>query len=355
MGVISEVVPTFSHKNPYSYKAIAYSTLGIAFVGFPHVGPPHVRRRDVGLRRRRVRRALDARRDLLRHQGVHLGAHDAKGLDRRANAAPLLLRVPLPLRLRRDDRRRGRDPEPRRPLARHLLRRRPLPLHHGGRHADRVARRGPLLVSEDDRPHVPRALGLPQRGAHLRGLLPDVLSAVSARQRRDAAPLLQLRSAVPVAARHLDGGLVAPRRRHDVHARLPRRRALHRTARAGQPVGLAQLRVADAVAAAEAQLRAASPCSSSAPTTTRQRLPEERGADGSRLESPSRRALPGSDATGPRGAARHVGVPRAARCSSSPVSSRSTRPTASSTRWASARACCTTPWRWDRPTRRCCS
>ena len=34
MGVISEVVPTFSHKNPYSYKAIAYSTLGIAFVGF---------------------------------------------------------------------------------------------------------------------------------------------------------------------------------------------------------------------------------------------------------------------------------------------------------------------------------
>jgi cytochrome c oxidase subunit 1 len=34
MGVISEVVPTFSHKNPASYKAIFYSTLGIAFVGF---------------------------------------------------------------------------------------------------------------------------------------------------------------------------------------------------------------------------------------------------------------------------------------------------------------------------------
>jgi cytochrome c oxidase subunit 1 len=34
MGVISEVVPTFSHRNPASYKAIAYSTLGIAFVGF---------------------------------------------------------------------------------------------------------------------------------------------------------------------------------------------------------------------------------------------------------------------------------------------------------------------------------
>jgi cytochrome c oxidase subunit 1 len=34
MGVVSEVIPTFAHKNPYSYKAIAYSTLGIAFVGF---------------------------------------------------------------------------------------------------------------------------------------------------------------------------------------------------------------------------------------------------------------------------------------------------------------------------------
>jgi cytochrome c oxidase subunit 1 len=34
MGVISEVVPTFSHHRPYSYKAIAYSSLGIAFVGF---------------------------------------------------------------------------------------------------------------------------------------------------------------------------------------------------------------------------------------------------------------------------------------------------------------------------------
>jgi cytochrome c oxidase subunit 1 len=34
MGVVSEVVCTFSHKNPSSYKAIAYSSIGIAFVGF---------------------------------------------------------------------------------------------------------------------------------------------------------------------------------------------------------------------------------------------------------------------------------------------------------------------------------
>jgi cytochrome c oxidase subunit I len=34
MGVVAEVVCTFSHKNPSSYKAIVYSTLGITFVGF---------------------------------------------------------------------------------------------------------------------------------------------------------------------------------------------------------------------------------------------------------------------------------------------------------------------------------
>ena len=34
MAVISEVVCTFSHNQPASYRAIAYSSLGIAFVGF---------------------------------------------------------------------------------------------------------------------------------------------------------------------------------------------------------------------------------------------------------------------------------------------------------------------------------
>jgi cytochrome c oxidase subunit 1 len=34
MGVISEIVCTFAHRNPGSYRAIAYSSLGIAFIGF---------------------------------------------------------------------------------------------------------------------------------------------------------------------------------------------------------------------------------------------------------------------------------------------------------------------------------
>ncbi len=34
MGVVSEVIPAFSRKNIYGYKAIAYSSLAIAFVGY---------------------------------------------------------------------------------------------------------------------------------------------------------------------------------------------------------------------------------------------------------------------------------------------------------------------------------
>jgi cytochrome c oxidase subunit 1 len=34
MGVVSEVIACFARKNPFGYKAIAYSSLGIAFVGF---------------------------------------------------------------------------------------------------------------------------------------------------------------------------------------------------------------------------------------------------------------------------------------------------------------------------------
>ncbi len=34
MGVMAEVVSTFSHKNPFSYRGLVLSSLGIAFVGF---------------------------------------------------------------------------------------------------------------------------------------------------------------------------------------------------------------------------------------------------------------------------------------------------------------------------------
>ena len=34
MGIISEIIPTFSHRTIFGYKAIAYSSLAIAFVGY---------------------------------------------------------------------------------------------------------------------------------------------------------------------------------------------------------------------------------------------------------------------------------------------------------------------------------
>ena len=74
MGVISDVVPTFAHRRPASYTAIAVSTIGIAVVGFLTWGHHMFVGRHERARRRLLRRALDVRRRLLRHQSVHLDA-----------------------------------------------------------------------------------------------------------------------------------------------------------------------------------------------------------------------------------------------------------------------------------------
>jgi hypothetical protein len=239
MGVISEVVPTFSHKNPASYKAIAYSTLGIAFVGFATWGH-HMFVAGMSLFDAAAFGVLSMLVAIFSAIKVFTWVLTM----RRGSIVvrtPMIyfLRVPLPVRLRRNDRRRDGDREPRRPLARHLLRRGSFSLHHGRRHADRLARRAPLLVSEDHRSHVLRALGHGRRHARLRGLLHHVLPAVSSRQRGDAAALRHLCSRLPAAARHLDRRFLDPRGVDADDPRLPRRRALHGRARWKQSVGLA--------------------------------------------------------------------------------------------------------------------
>ena len=85
---------------------------------------------------------------------------------------------------------------PRHPLgqrrrARHLLRRGPFPLRHGGRHDGRLPGRAALLVAEDDRPDVQRILGADRRPAGVRRLQPHVLSAVHPRHPGTAAALLR--------------------------------------------------------------------------------------------------------------------------------------------------------------------
>ena len=51
-GIISEVLPVFSRKPIFGYKAIAASTVVIAFLGAARVGAPHVRHAEPDRRAR---------------------------------------------------------------------------------------------------------------------------------------------------------------------------------------------------------------------------------------------------------------------------------------------------------------
>ncbi len=135
MGVISEVVCTFSRKAPSSYKAIAFSSLGIALVGFLTWGHHLFVAGQSAYAAGAFGVALRARGDLLGDQGLRLARHHAPRLHQLRHAAGLRLHLPVPVRVRRHDRRGAGDHVARRALARHLLHRRALPLHHGRRHA----------------------------------------------------------------------------------------------------------------------------------------------------------------------------------------------------------------------------
>ena len=158
--------PDLRAQEPVRYKAIAYSTLGIAFVGFltwgHHMFVAGMSTFDAGaFGVLSMLVAIFTAIKVFTWVGTHVPRR------RSPFATPLLyvFALPLPLRLRRHDRRRRGHDEPRRALARHLLRRRAFPLHHGRRHAHGVPRRAALLVPEDDRAHVPRAAGARRRGA----------------------------------------------------------------------------------------------------------------------------------------------------------------------------------------------
>ena len=101
-----------------------------------------------------------------------------------------------------------------RPLARHLLRRRPLPLHHGGHRHHRVPGGAALLDPQDVRAHVPRGLGHHRRRLHHLRLQRHLHPPVLAGQRRPAPPLLHVRRHLLGAERRLD------RRRHPAGAGL---------------------------------------------------------------------------------------------------------------------------------------
>ena len=225
MGVVSDAIAAYSRKNIFGYKMIAYSSLGIAFVGFfawgHHMfvsgqssfdnGAFAVISMLVGVFT--AIKVFNWVATLYRGSIVDQGAAD------------LHLRLPLLRRVRRHDGHRGRDGVARRALARHLLRHRPLPLHHGRRGDHGLPHRAALLVPQDVRPHVPRGVGDGRGRPHRARLQRHVHPAVPAGERRDAAPLLHLPGAVPGAQRGVDGGRVAAGHRLRHHPHLPHLRA----------------------------------------------------------------------------------------------------------------------------------
>ena len=157
MGVISELVAAMSRKQIFGYGFVAFSSLAIAILGFLVWGH-HL---------------------FVSSQSIYAGLV--------FSIITMLVAVPSAVKTfnwaatmykgsiswesptywvigfmglfldRRPDRAVPRDDGPRHPPARHVLRRRALPLHHGRRRDHGVHGRPALLVAEDDRPDVHRS------------------------------------------------------------------------------------------------------------------------------------------------------------------------------------------------------
>ena len=78
MGIVSEVIPVFSRKPIFGYKAIAYSSVAIALGGFLVCGAPHVHFGDVPA----------GEHDLLAHDLLRRRPHGGEGLQLDRHALP---------------------------------------------------------------------------------------------------------------------------------------------------------------------------------------------------------------------------------------------------------------------------
>ncbi len=151
MGVISEIVAGVRAQEHLRLLVHRVLVAGDRRHRLPRVGPSHVRRRPVGLRRADLLLPQLPRRDSVGDQGVQLDGDDLQGLGLARLADALRARLHRAVHDRRPDRAVPRGDGPRHPRARHLLRRRALPLHHGRRRDHGLPRRAALLVAEDDR------------------------------------------------------------------------------------------------------------------------------------------------------------------------------------------------------------
>jgi cytochrome c oxidase subunit 1 len=210
MGVISEIVQAFSRKNIFGYSFIAFSSLAIAIIGF-FVWGHHLfvagQSTYAGLVFS-ILSFLVAIPSAIKVFNWTATIYRARSASSRRCSTPSGSSASSRLAASRALPRRDGA---RHPHARHVLRRRALPLHHGRRRHHGLPRRAALLVAEDQRQALFRAVGEVLRAAGVRRLQPDVLPAVRRRVSRDAAALPRVSAGVPGAERALDGRRVDPR------------------------------------------------------------------------------------------------------------------------------------------------
>ncbi len=172
MGMVSEIIPVFARKPIFGYAAIAFSSLGIAFAGMlvwaHHLFTVGYVDRPEQLLHDRV----DARRRADGDQDLQLARHALAREHLVRHADAVRSRLHLALHHRRADGHLRRGVPRRLAGARHVLRRRALPLHAVRRRGVRDLRRRVLLVAEDVRAPARRAARQVALLAHVRGLQP---------------------------------------------------------------------------------------------------------------------------------------------------------------------------------------
>ncbi len=258
-GMISEIMPVFSRKPIFGYKAVAFSTLAIAFLSLL-VWAHHMFTTGLGDGLRLVLHDLvDGDRDPDRDQDLQLARHDLARQPHLRHADAVRARLHRAVHDRRPV---GDLPRslPRRLAAERLvLRRRALPLRPVRRLGLRLLRRPVLLVAEDVRAPARRAARQVALLADVRWLQPHLPAAAHARAARDGAAHLHVPPRRPVGGLqpHLHGRL---RRDGALDRDLPRQRLAHTggaqgRARRQRPVARRHARVVHDLAAAAGELR----------------------------------------------------------------------------------------------------
>ena len=252
MGVISEIVPAFSHKKIFGYRFICYATIALAsitffvwghhmfvngqsayasltfsFLSFAVAVPSAVKVYNW---------TATIHKGDLRLDTPMLFAMGYIGLFVLGGLTGLFLATLANRRAR----------------PRHLFRGGAFPLHHGGRHHARLPRRAALLVAEVHRSHVQRGLGSRFGAADLPRLQRHLLPAVHPRLSRHAAALPRVSARVPAVEHPVLRRLDHPRRRLHLPDGLPPVVSVVRQEGAGEPLGRAWAGVDDIVAAADA-------------------------------------------------------------------------------------------------------